>query len=440
MTADPYYVKPEPEYQILYPENRPDGTTLYICIGGRAGKKTHEVSKFVVAEAITLKRIVILRDEKALIKESILNEIWTRYDSFNDDGWLDSFYAKNETELKDKKTGKTLIYTKGFRASDLQKKANLKGPSDIDIAIIEEGEDIRDKTKFDTFVDGLRKEGCIVIIMLNTPDIQHFLIKRFFNLEQVEDGYYSLIPKKIPGFVAIQTNYKDNPYLPQHVISNYEGYGDPSHYLYDKHYYMTAILGYASTGRKGQIFTKFKPIKLKDYLALPFKEIYGQDFGTASPAATIGVKFDGNTAYARLIDYKPKDVLTIGKLFSTLKFSPADRVICDYAEPNSISKLSNGWRDLDVKDYQIYPELSRGFYAVPCPSKDISAGISLISSMNVFVVEEHTEAWEEINNYCYAQDKYGNYTNEPIDDFNHFLDALRYVCADQRGLTDLQAY
>src|SRR5690349_5239646 len=170
-----------------------------------------------------------------------------------------------------------LVFTKGFRASDNTKKANLKSISNIDIAVVEEAEDIRDEEKFNTFADSIRKEGSLIIIILNTPDVQHWIIKRYFNLQQVEDGFYKITPKQIKGFLCIQTSFEDNPYLPAHIIENYNNYGNPESHLYNKYYYMTAIKGYASTGRKGQIFTKFKTIKLADYLKLPFKEYYGQD-------------------------------------------------------------------------------------------------------------------------------------------------------------------
>lgn len=405
--------------------------------------KTYEVSKFIAYSAtIEKKRCVILRDELTRIKESILNEIWARYDTANEDGVLDVYYSKNETELKERKTGNTLVYTKGFKASNNQKTAFMKGDSDIDLAIIEEAEDIRDEDKFNTFADSLRKKGVIIIIMLNTPDLGHWICKRYFTTKVIEDGYFELVPKTdtIPGFFCIQTSYADNPYLPAHIISNYEGYGNPNHHLYNYHYYMTAIKGYASTGRKGQILTKVKPITLKEYLALPYKEVYGQDFGTASPAGLIGCKFYQNTCWAREINYKPMDVLSIGKLYSTLKFNPTDKIICDYAEPNSISKLANGFRDLSADDYMKYPELARGFYAVPCPTKDISAGITLMTGMNLYACEESTNLRAEIDNYVYAQDKYKNYTDEPIDDFNHLIDSWRYVISSERGLSQQKAY
>lgn len=441
----PVEVQRLPQYDILY--NPPPDTNLIVCIGGRGGAKTYEVSKYIAySTTIKKKRAVILRDELALIKETILNEVWTRYETANVNGRLDVECIKNENELKDRKTGKTLLYTKGFRATSLAKTANMKGPSDIDIAVVEEGEDIRDKQMFDTFVDGLRKDGCIVIVMLNTPNLSHFIVKRLFNATPVLNdkgeptGYFKLSPKDIPGFVCIQTDFTMNPFLTPNIIARYKGYGDPTHHLYDYHHYMTAILGYASTGRKGQIFTKIKPIKLSEYLELPLKEYYGQDFGTASPAALVGVKFNGNTVYARLLNYKPMDVLSLGKLYSTLKFNASDRIVCDYAEPDSIRKLSGGFTELSPDEYEKYPELSNGFYAVPCPTKDITGHISLMQSMNIFVVEDDTEFWDEIHNYVYAQDKYKNYTDDPIDDYNHALDAFRYIVADQRGLSETKAY
>src|ERR1700688_488801 len=168
-----------PEYEILY--NLPKDTHTIILMGGRGGGKTYEASKFIAFSAtIHKKRCVILRDEKERIRQTILNEIWQRYNTANEFGILDRFFNKNETELKDKSNNDVLIYTQGFRASDNTKTANLKGPSDIDIAVFEEAEDIRDVDKFNTFADGLRKNGCLKIILLNTPDIGHWISKRYF--------------------------------------------------------------------------------------------------------------------------------------------------------------------------------------------------------------------------------------------------------------------
>jgi phage terminase large subunit len=259
--------------------------------------------------------------------------------------------------------------------------------------------------------------------------------------EKELDGYFKIVPKQIPGFICIQTTYKDTvdkdgkSLLPDHIVARYESYGDPNSSLYDIHYYLTAILGYASTGRKGQILTKVKPIKLADYMKLPFREYYGQDFGTSSPAGMVGVKFDKNNIYVRQINYLPMGIKDIGKLYCQLKLTPADKIIVDHADPEWKKLKGFSANDLTIDELNKYPELVRGFYVEPCEKGDgsIREGISLLKDMNVYAVEESKDLWHEINNWVYAKDKNGNYTNAPEDAYNHLLDPLRYIVNDQRG-------
>src|SRR5574339_667912 len=220
-------------FKVLY--ELPPDTNFVIAIGGRGGKKTYEVSKFIAfASTIKQKRCCILRDEKEKIRESILNEIFQRYDTANEFGHLNSFYDKIDSGIRSKTTNEMLVFTQGFRASSKDKKSNLKGASAIDIAVVEEAEDIVSFTKFNTFKDSMRKKGRLVIVLLNTPDMNHWIVQKYFDLGPLVDdkgkatGYFKLIPKKIQGFVAIQTSYKDNQHLPEDVIRDYEGYGDPN--------------------------------------------------------------------------------------------------------------------------------------------------------------------------------------------------------------------
>ncbi len=431
-------VEAHEKFQILY--DPPEGTYIAICIGGRGGMKTYEISKLAAVKAtVQKKRIVVLRDEKSLIKESILNEIWERYDSANaEDGILDELFDKNETELKEKKTGKTLIYTKGFKASSNAKTANLKGPSDIDIAIMEEMEDLRDEDKFNTFIDGLRKEGCLIIVILNTPDVSHFIIRQFFNTKPIpeHDGYFEITPKSLPGFICIQTGYEDNKHLPRHIVDRYESRGNPEHPMYNLHYYLTAIKGYASTGRKGQILKKVKPITLAEYMAIPVQEIYGQDFGTAKPAALIGVKFVGNKSYARQLNYLPMNKVDLGILYCKLGFGPNDKIVADYADKKAIDALDEGFtdEDCDPEILKQWPQLRRGFYMVRCVkgTDSVSNGLDDMDSMELYAVEESTDLWNEIRLGVWAQNKYGEFINTPEPGNDHLRDGWMYVVADRK--------
>lgn len=432
-----------PQFDVLY--NLPADVNTVVCIGGRGGAKSYEVSKFIaVSSTIRKKRCVVLRDEKEAIRESILAEILQRYDTADEYGHLSQEYERLDTGIKDKKTGELVVFTKGFRASDNKKKTNLKGVSNIDIAVIEEAEDIRDVDKFNTFADSIRKPGAVIIIILNTPDINHWVIKRYFNLEPAKDdkgeyidGMFKIIPRKLKGFLCIQTNYTDNPKLDPVVAERYANYGNPESELYNPYYYHTSILGYASTGRKGQVIKHAKPIKREEYMDLAYTEIIGQDFGTASPAATIGVKLHRNKVYARLINYKPMPTLKIGKMYCELGFGLNDRIVADHEDSNAITLLKNGWKrdQLSEEDVRKYPALLRGFHIIECIKgpDSVRDGVRLLEGMELYIVEEDKEFWEEILNYIYAQDKNGNYTDDPIDDYNHAIDALRYVVQDQRG-------
>lgn len=441
MTTDPIVklppvrIKVSPKFKILY--NLPEGTHTVILIGGRGGMKTYEASKWIAFQAAVKKqRCVILRDERSLVRESILNEVLLRYDTANKEGALDVSCQKLETGIKDKRTGEMIVFTKGFRASTNEKRANLKSLSDVKYAIVEEAEDITDVDSFNTFTDSIRKEGSVIILILNTPDIQHFIIKRYFSLKSVEDGYWSLIPKELPGVVCVQSSHSDNPYLPDHIISRYKDYGNPNSHLYNPHYYKTAILGYASSGRKGQVLTKVKPISLIDYLKLPFKEFFGQDFGTASPAGTVGVKFDKNNCYCRQINYLPMNTMGIAKMYCTLGFTEKDKIVADNAEPKNIDRLKSGYKLAEApEEVYKYPAIVKGFNVVSCvKGKDsIQFGIGLMDSMNLFAVQESVDLWNEIYNYVYEIDKNNEPTNIPVDDFNHLIDPWRYVVMDQRG-------
>lgn len=431
-------VQAHDKFKILY--EPPDGTYIAICIGGRGGMKTYEVSKLAAVKATAQrKRIVVLRDEHSLIKESILNEIWERYESANTESRiLDKFFDKNETELKDRKTGKTLIYTKGFRASANTKSANLKGPSDIDIAILEEMEDLRDENKFNTFIDGLRKEGCLIVVILNTPDVSHFIIRQFFNTIPVDghDGYFDVVPKSLPGFICIKTSYEDNQHLPGHIVDRYENYGNPESPMFNLHYYLTAIKGYASSGRKGQILKKVKPITLAEYMAIDSPEIFGQDFGTAKPAALIGVKFVGNKSYARELNYLPMNKLELGILYCNLGFGPNDKIVADNADKKAIDALDFGFTedDCDVETLDKYPQLRNGFFIVRCVKgpDSVRNGLDDMDAMELYAVEESTNLWNEIRIGVWEQNKYGDFINQPKPGNDHLRDGWMYVIGDRK--------
>jgi PBSX family phage terminase large subunit len=203
-------IKPNPlkPFKILY--KLPKGTWMVINISGRGSGKSYEVSKFITLKSIiNRKRVALLRDQQSTIAQSILHEVKTRWDEIDEKsgGYYSKYYEMQDKGLKNLSTQTMQIFTKGFQTSATNKKATLKSIADVDIAVVEEFEDINDEEAFNSFADSIRKEDALIIINSNVPSKQHWFIKRYFNLiESDHEGFYKLSPKTIPGVVYITSS------------------------------------------------------------------------------------------------------------------------------------------------------------------------------------------------------------------------------------------
>ena len=56
----------------------------------------------------------------------------------------------------------------------------------------------------------------------------------------------------------------------------------------------------------------------------------------------------------------------------------------------------------------------------------IKNGIQYIQQYTIFVHPRCVNAINELSNYVWDTNKYDEPINKPIDEYNHFLDALRY--------------
>ena len=56
----------------------------------------------------------------------------------------------------------------------------------------------------------------------------------------------------------------------------------------------------------------------------------------------------------------------------------------------------------------------------------ILGGIQKLKAYKIIISPELDEVIEEFQNYSWKKNREGEYINEPIDSFNHYIDALRY--------------
>jgi len=244
--------------------------------------------------------------------------------------------------------------------------------------------------------------------------------------------------KLINNFNFINLTYLDNEYISENekrnILSYYErGYNENLTIKNEYYANLWRVYGLGEVGSvEGRVFTHFKRINTKDYNSINLKKVYGIDWGVNHKFAIIEAKYnkDLNNIYYRELNYKSENELLaelnleyISKMnneggiivhtLTRLNIPKNAIIVCDSANPEKIALLRNyGW------EYA---------YGISKPKGSILSGISLLQATNVFYTENSKGIELEQQNYSYNKDRLGVIDDEVIDDYNHALDACRYI-------------
>lgn len=174
----------------------------------------------------------------------------------------------------------------------------------------------------------------------------------------------------------------------------------------------------------GLVYPKWSKCSLQDYQALRLEEVNGLDFGySTSPAAFIGVKIDvkNKTIYLKLKIYgKFIQLKQLAEQMQDRLETPRQEIIADSADPLLIEHLKSQYK-MNVH------KAIKG-------RDSVSFGITLMNNFNIVIVEEGAAALiRELKNYRYKEDADGNPLDEPIKEYDHALDAARYVILKKLG-------
>jgi phage terminase large subunit len=219
---------------------------------------------------------------------------------------------------------------------------------------------------------------------------------------------------KEPDAELLIVTYEDNEALPPNVVSDLmiaKKKAETSDYW--KNWWRVYGLGLVGT-LDGVIFPNFNLI---DEFPKDCKWIaYGQDFGfTNDPSALIKVGYiNGEIWLQEMIYQKGLTNQDLSNKYKEIGIKPLDEIFADSAEPKSIEELKReGWRG-------IKPTLK---------GKDsVNTGIGIMQSHKINITKDSTNLIKEFRNYQWEKDNDGKTTNKPIDDYNHGIDAVRYVC------------
>lgn len=205
-------------------------------------------------------------------------------------------------------------------------------------------------------------------------------------------------------YLTIHSTYKDNPYLSAEQVSAIEKNQNDANWW--------RVYGEGETGGvEGNVYPEYEVIE--DMPETFTGRCLGLDFGFVNdPTAIVDIRFQGWDLYVDLLCYETG--LLNANIAEYLTVNGLNRVVtvCDNAEQKSIVELQQ-----------------KRVKAMPCIKGrgSVAGGIAQVKQFKLHITKRSVKLLDELDNYKWIKDEATDtYTNEPIDAWNHALDAMRY--------------
>lgn len=207
--------------------------------------------------------------------------------------------------------------------------------------------------------------------------------------------------------VEIHSTYKDNSHLSDIQIAEIESNKDDENWW--------RVYGLGLTGHaEGIVYKRWEQVEsVPRYANLVGR---GLDFGyTNDPTAIVDVWYADGALWLDERTYSPG--LTNDKIADELR-GLEGAIVADSAEMKSIDEIRNyGIRSIE-------PAIKG--------ADSVKAGIQILQRYPMKVTQRSEHLIYELRNYKYKEERTtGIITNQPIDKWNHALDAVRYVALNK---------
>ena len=212
------------------------------------------------------------------------------------------------------------------------------------------------------------------------------------------------------SYEFIHSTYKDNPFLNAAYIAELEE-------LYIRNPQKARIFcdGEWGVDAEGLVFQNWK-VEYFNHEEKQGQLMVGLDFGfihdISAVVASLLVEEEGRIYIFKEYGATGKTNKDLAQIITDMGFSKSI-IYADCAEPKSIAEIKqNGIQKIK-----------------PCSKgKDsILHGIQKLQNYQIIIHPSCSGIITEFENYTYEKDKLtGRYINKPIDDYNHYIDALRY--------------
>lgn len=236
------------------------------------------------------------------------------------------------------------------------------------------------------------------IIMAFNPISKHHWLYDFCEVNPPESFRYS------------HSTYKDNPFLPPEYVEALEE-------LYIRNPQKARVFcdGEFGIDADGLVFQNWK-VEDFNHAAIEGQLMVGLDFGFVNDisalVASLLVESEKRIYVFKEYGATNKTNADLVNIISALGFNKSV-IIADSSEPKSIAEIKAG-----------------GIQKIkPCTKgqDSIIHGIQKLQNYEIVIHPSCQGIITEFENYTWQKDKNSDiYINKPIDDFNHYIDALRY--------------
>ena len=386
---------------------------LQIFFGGSSSGKSYFLTDRIVAECYSGINWLCCRNVANTIKRSVFNEITKSISSM---GLTQQFSINRSDMIITCKRNRKQILFCGL--DDVEKVKSITPENGVlERIFIEEATEIKRASylQLKKRLRGKSMHSKHIIMAFNPILKSHWIYQEFFKEWRDDSNHYESLnygatdKKKGMSICILKTTYKDNVYLTAEDRALLEDETDP-------YFYQVYTLG--NWGVLGNvIFKNWRVEDLSDRIG-QFDNIYGGcDFGYASdPNALIKVHLDskrkrlyvfGEWYQAGMSD---DELVRVGK-----EFFGNQIVGCDSAEPKTI-------------DYMAASGINA--YGAIKGADSINRGIRWLQGYEIIIDVRCQNFKNEIEQYHWQEDKYGNAMSKPVDANNHLIDALRYALSN----------
>lgn len=392
-------VKENPVYLPYF--NKPQ--FLQIFFGGSSSGKSFFLSDKIVIDVLDGVNWLCCRNVGKTIRNSIFNEITKSINSMG----LKKLFSINKSDMviTCKKNNKQILFCGLDDPEKVKSITPIEGV--LERIFIEEATEVRRDAymQLKKRLRGKSRHSKHIFMAFNPILKTHWIYTEFFGGWQDDKTVY-----EDDKTLIVKTTYKDNIFLTPEDRALLEDETDP-------YFYNVYTLG--NWGVLGNvIFKNWRIEDLSDRIQ-SFDKIYcGCDFGYASdPNALIKVHLDKKHKKLYIYDewyqagMSDEELVRVGR-----KFFGTNLVACDSAEPKSINYLG-------LNGINAYPAIKG--------ADSINRGIRFLQGYEIIVDVKCQNFKNEIEQYHWQEDKYGNAMAKPVDEKNHLLDALRYALENE---------